>query len=516
MTSVEIIILQIALYFPLLMAVLTFFIGKYISEELPKLIAIITMALETLFIIYLWIALFGDGTGDLHASTPVTWFSISGLLEVTYHVGIDGLSMPLLALTIVVFFVSIISSFFIKENEKAYYPLVLFLLTGIIGTFVALDLFLFYVFWELVLVPMFIIILIWGGSNRVYAGFKFFIYTHLASLLLLIGIFLMVIYATPSNLATPTTNMLVLKQSFLVGTVSTGITLIIFILLFIGFVTKFPQVPVHTWLPDAHVQAPSPGSAILAGLLLKLGGYGLIRVGFWIIMDSGFFSTYEGKVLRYVLLTIAVVSMIYPALVALRQTDLKKMIAYSSISHMGTVLLGLAAFNQLGFAGAIFMLVAHGVISPALFLICGVIEHNTKNHTRDIEKVSGLIHKMPYIGALLLFFAFASVGLPLLAGFVAEFLAFAGLFSSTLASSTFGLILAFLAVISLIITVSYYLRAVRKVAFGPASEELENTKPAKSWEIAPIFVLAIFTLVLGVLPVVIMTMINGWIQGIGF
>ena len=516
MASIDMVILQIILYFPLVMAFFTFFSGKYISSALPKFIASVTMLIESVLVIYLWINLFGDGSGDLHASTPVTWFKIDGLLEATYHVGIDGLSMPLLALTVIIFFVSIVSSFFIKENEKVYYPLVLFLASGIIGTFIALDLFLFYAFWELVLVPMFIIILLWGGSNRIYAGFKFFIYTHLASLLLLVGIFFMVIYATPANSATPTTNMLVLKQSFLNGTVSTGITLLIFILLFIGFVTKFPQIPVHTWLPDAHVQAPSPGSAILAGLLLKLGGYGLIRVAFWIIMGSGFFETSEGVILRYVLLTIAVVSMIYPALVALRQTDLKKMIAYSSISHMGTVLLGLAAFNQLGFAGAIFMMVAHGVISPALFLIAGVIEHNTKNHTRDINEVSGLIHKMPVIGGLLLFFAFASAGLPLLAGFVAEFLAFAGIFSSTLATTTFGLILAFAAVISLIITVSYYLRAVRKVAFGSTSEELEKTEAARSWEVTPIFILGVCTIILGVFPAVILTMINAWIQGVQF
>jgi len=505
MYSAEITLLQTILYLPLVVSILIFLFGKMFSGK-TKWVATFVVVIEFILTLYLWIIQFLDGNGQMMTNDPITWFSVQGKFLVTYQVGVDGLSMPLLFLSMIVFLASVLSSFYIKDREELYYGLFLMLMTGLIGTFVSLDLFVFYIFWEVTLVPMFFIIAIWGGPNKYYASFKFFIYTHLASLVMLIGIFYMYINGDGSF------NMITLRDYFATSGISNGLIMLIFFLVFIGFVTKFPQVPVHTWLPDAHVQAPSPGSAILAGLLLKMGGYGLIRIGFWIFMKTNFFTSEEGKIVRVTLLVIAVISMFYPALIALKQQDLKRMIAYSSISHMGVVLIGLAAFNETGFIAAIFMMVAHGVISPALFLLAGIIEHNTKNHTRIIDKIGGLAEKMPFAGALFVFMGFASAGLPLLAGFVAEFLAFSSIFASDLFPAYQGLI--YVGVLSIIITASYYLWAMMRVVFGSSGEELENAKPAKWWEIVPIYILAFFTLLFGVVPGLIEKVMDSWAKAI--
>lgn len=500
--------LNILLWLPIIMAPVAYVAGRLGGPSLSKYIAVGVTIVELVLAFIIW-ATVGDLTDPFDANDAFVWFSM-GDIEFTYHIGVDALSMPLLLLSMVVFIASIISSFYIKEKEEIYYALFLFLMTGLVGTFVALDLFLFYIFWEIVLVPMFFMIAIWGGDNKYYASFKFFIYTHLASLVMLIGFIL--IYVNGGN----NFNMIELKAYFAANPVENETIMLLFFLVFIGFVTKFPQVPVHTWLPDAHVQAPSPGSSILAGLLLKMGGYGLMRVGFWLFMDTGFFTSDLGVTTRYIILWIAVISMFYPAFIALQQQDLKRMIAYSSISHMGTVLLGLAAFEQIGFMGALFMMVAHGVISPGLFLLSGVIEHNTKSHTRDIDKVGGLGHKMPFTTALFVFMGFASAGLPGLAGFVAEFLAFSAIFSSDLMDSIWGWILATVAVLSIIITAGYYLWAMQRVLFGPPTDELDETEPAKWWESLPVFFLAFFTLVLGVVPFVILNSFEDWVGNLPF
>ena len=509
-------ILNFILWFPIIMAVVTYLVGKMVNEGWAKWFAVGTVSITTILTFFLWIQDF-VGTSTSYASgflyeTRGDWFK-SGAVTITYHIGVDGLSMPLLLLTQVVFLVSAISSFYIHEREPLYYGLYLFLLTGLEGTFVALDLFLFYIFWEIVLVPMFFIIAIWGGANKYYASMKFFIYTHLASLIMLIGLIMMF------QNGNRTFNMVDLRANLATnvynGSVSMETINLIFWLVFIGFIVKFPQVPFHTWLPDAHVQAPSPGSSILAGLLLKMGGYGLIRVGFWLIADTGYFTNDFGKSARVFMGAMAAISMIYPAFIALRQIDLKKMIAYSSISHMGIVLLGLAAFNTEGFNAAIFMMVAHGIISPGLFLLAGIIEHNTKSHTRDMDKVSGLTFKMPFAAALFVFLGFGSAGLPGLAGFVAEFLGFTSAFNSDVFQGA-NLWIPVTAVLSVIVTAGYYLWAMRRVLFNTPSEEIENATFAKWWETGPVFVLAIVTLVLGVVPAVIQKVMDEWAKSTFF
>ncbi len=502
--------LLILLLTPIVLALFAYLFGRN-NPKIAKIIALVVVSLTTIYSIVLWIVHFlpGDRMDNavdgflLHFSTD--WIPSAGI---SFAVGVDGLSMPLIVLTQVIFLVSIVSSFYITDQEATFYALMLVLLSAVTGTFMALDLFLFYIAWELVLVPMFFLIHIWGGPERKYAAIKFFIYTHLASLLMLIGLFLIYINAGHTfYLPELKTNIATVDYK----TLST-----IFWLVFIGFVTKFPQVPVHTWLPDAHVQAPSPGSAILAGLLLKMGGYGLMRIPFWLYSETNqggvtFFESDYGKDIRIIIAIIGLVSMVYPAFIALRQDDLKRMIAYSSISHMGIVLLGLAAFNELGLTAAMYMMIAHGIISPGLFLLAGIIEHHTKNHTRSIEKVGGLAHKMPLTGGLFVLLAFASAGLPGLAGFVAEIGVFIAMFDDTdlLGSSTW-IWIPILAVLSVIVTAGYYLWAIERVIFNKETEEIEDAVPAKWWESGPIIVLSILALVFGLIPGLVWWVLDQW------
>ena len=513
--------LIILLVLPIFASIFIYLLGRKNPNTAKWGTVLISLGL-TIYSFILWFLQISNkvprGTGidrGFYYIVNVDWVSSVGI---HFALGVDGLSLPLLLLTEVVFLVSIVSSFYIHEQEASFYAMVLVLLSGVTGTFIALDMFLFYIAWELVLVPMFFMIHIWGGDNRRYAAIKFFIYTHLASLVMLIGLFFIYINGYDPVTGNYTFYLPALKHNLATNFAAGAVTLktlnLIFWLVFIGFVTKFPQVPVHTWLPDAHVQAPSPGSSILAGLLLKMGGYGLIRIPFWLFGDvqtsdgTGFFNTEEGKNIRIAIAIIGMVSMAYPAFVALRQDDLKRMIAYSSISHMGIVLLGLAAYNSWGINGAIFMMIAHGVISPGLFLLSGIVEHHTAHHTRLMSKVGGLAHKMPFAGGLFVFLGFASAGLPGLAGFIAEFSTFVGLFNSDIGIGTKWIWIPVIAVLSIIVTAGYYLWAIQRVIFNESTEELEHAEPGKWWEILPVFVLSVFTLVLGLVPSIIWTTID--------
>jgi len=426
---------------------------------------------------------------------------------VSWHIGVDGLSFPMVWLTTLLIPISILVEWNAKKGAQ-FHSLILMMEGALIGVFVSLDLFVFYTFWELTLIPMFFLILLWGGEDRKYAAQKFFIYTFTASVLMLLGILVMYYYtrvpvwegnitgrAFDITLMASSSNNL--GSAFLGGF---GMQKAVFLLLLVGFAAKMPSVPVHTWLPDAHVQAPTAGSMLLAGVMLKMGAYGFLRIAVELL---------PAAMVHYQLLLIilGMVSLVYGAMVCLGQTNLKRMVAYSSVSHMGLIFLGIATMQPLGIAGAIFMMLAHGVISPYLFAVCGAFKHHY--HTLEIGSMRGIAKFSPWLGGHMMTAWMGSLGLPLMAGFVAEV---AIMIAFWLAFGWWVILPA----LTLIITATYYLWSMQRTIFEGGDEgELPDTlhdEPVDiSWhENAGMFVLAVFAIILGVLPFLFFDMMSAY------
>jgi NADH-quinone oxidoreductase subunit M len=495
-------VLSFIFLFPLLGSLVTYLVTKR-KEQLAKLFALFFSVLT--FLVTLVAAfMFTQNTGEVVATNSglsfllvdkVSWVPQVGI---SYYLGIDGLSIPLVVLTGFVSIAAVLAS--PKEISRAalYYALILLLQTGVYGTFLALDFFLFFVCWELVLVPMFFLIGIWGGPKREYAAIYFFIYTHVASLVLLLGILgLWVVNVANNGIASATFSMTELADASLVSSVSS----LIFVALFFGFIVKVPTAPFHTWLPLAHVEAPSPISMILAGLLLKMGGYGIIRVNFMILPDL-----FKDNAMIIALL--GIFSLFWGGFVALRQEDLKRMVAYSSVAHMGMVLFGAAVSaatgDPIGLIGAQFMMIAHGVISPMLFNLVGVIQHAT--NTRIIKDLRGLTQKMPNLAGLLVFASMASLGLPGLAGFVSELYVFLGAFGWP--QDFFGNswpVLAFIAIFGVVVTVAFYLWMLQRIVWGESSETINAAHTPHAWEYQSLWLLVIPIILLGIFPAVLIS-----------
>ncbi len=450
-------------------------------------------------VVFVLTAVIAMNTGDTGYSLVerVDWISSVGI---EYYLGVDGLGVALLLLTSFVSLVSAIASWNIKTMSRGYHMMFLLLLTGMLGVFVALDLFLFYCFWELMLLPMFFLIGIWGGPNRKYASIKFFLYTLAGSVLLLAGIILVRLklgtWSIPqiSEIAKTAGAGGVLENSTL--------SLLAFIGMFIGFAVKIPSFPFHTWLPDAHVQAPTPISMILAGVLLKMGGYGLMRIAYPFFPDA---AVACGAFIS----AISVIAIVYGAFVAMAQTDFKKMIAYSSVSHMGFVTLGLAAGTAEGINGAMYMMLAHGTISAMLFMIVGVIYDRA--HHRDIDRFGGLMTPMPKYSMWATFAFFASLGLPLLSGFIAELTTFVGAFKGPHVWA------AVISLLGVVITAAYYLITLQKVYLGKTPEVYMDKKSypdLSARELAVLVPLGVVTLVMGVMPSLAMDLYSGFVGGL--
>ncbi|MGV3505556.1 MAG: complex I subunit 4 family protein [Adhaeribacter sp.] len=482
-----------------------------------------------------------------------------GLLQIQYFVGVDGISLSLVLLTGLIGFIGVLSSWKITRSVKAYFALYLLLLASVMGCFLALDLFLFYLFFEFMLLPMYFLIGIWGGPRREYAAIKFFIYTLVGSLLILvvmIGLYTSVIdpvatalqlnLAASRDLVTPAMVETV-QQTLAQGRVPAEklvhtfsipamyeaanyipgsllhllspvelwgypVRLLAFLLFFVGFAIKLPVVPVHTWLPDAHVEAPTPISVLLASLLLKVGGYGLFRVVYPVFPDgAAYFAYFVGCV--------GVVSIIYGAMCALAMSDLKKLIAYSSVSHMGFVLLGLAALTAEGANGAMYQMFSHGLISAMLFLISGVIYD--RSGSRLIQHFRGLAFSMPAFTVLVVVAFFASLGLPGFSGFIAELLVLLGAFASSSVSGMLPRWMAIVATGGLLLGAVYYLWTLQRMFFGKPwvhPEVLE--KPAMpdltGREYAMLVPLALLTLLFGLFPSLVLDKIslavNQWVD----
>jgi len=399
-------------------------------------------------------------------------------VNVNYFMGADGLSVPMLFLTGLMTFISIIASFNIKDRVKEYFAWFLLLEVGMMGVFCALDFFLFYIFWEIMLVPMYFLIGVWGGPRREYAAIKFFLYTLFGSVFMLIGI--LALYFT-----TGTLNMmeLIAKNSMY----SHVFQLWIFAAFFIGFAIKVPVWPFHTWLPDAHVEAPTAVSVILAAILLKMGTYGLLRVSFPMFPEAV-------KAYSIPIAILGMIGIVYGALVSMAQKDLKKLVAYSSVSHMGFCMLGMAAINTVGISGCLFQMFSHGVITGALFLLVGVIYDRA--HTREIAAFGGLGAKLPVYTGIFVLFGMASLGLPSMSGFVSEFMVFVGSFKSPY----IPLWIVIVSVLGVILGAGYILRMIQHVFLGPFNTRWEGLTEINAREIFCVAPLAVFTILVGVYP----------------
>ncbi len=453
--------------------------------------------------LWLYAAFDGSGNalladGDLAFETMATWLSI-GPLSVNWYVGLDGVSLPLVVLTTLLTTLAIVSAWTpIDERQSQFYGLVLFMEAALLGVFAALDFFLWFVFWEAVLVPMYLLIGVWGGPRRKYAAIKFFVYTNVASLLMFIGVIALVFALPVESFGLPEMAQALRDGQLesLAGVPAETVRVAAFFAIFIGFAVKVPVVPFHTWLPDAHVEAPTPASVLLAGVLLKMGTYALLRFNFTMMPDVA-------EQFVYVIAAVGVVSVIYGAMLAMAQQDLKRIVAYSSVSSMGYVILGLVALTPFGLGGATFQMVSHGLISGLLFMTVGVIYNAT--HTRMVGDMSGLADKMPVAVGVFVAGAFAYMGLPLMSGFAAEVFVFLGSFDAFPGAPIFTATAMF----GIVIVAGYLLFAMQRSLFGPYRLETDyEIGPAPVHDVLSLVVLLAFIVLLGVFPELIFEMIT--------
>jgi len=453
---------------------------------------------------------FGD-IRHLPDSFDTKWINFNAGLfhfNIDYFVGIDGLSLPMVVLNALITMLAIIGGWE-KPRVKEYLALILLLETGVMGVFVSLDMFLFFLFWEVELAPMFLLIGIWGNEaikhgvpGRIYSAWKFLLYTFFGSVFMLAGFILVYVQSggTTARLDLLSSHLLVGNVQIPLIGVSASLQLVAFLLVFTAFAVKIPMFPLHTWLPDAHTDAPTEVSVILAGVLLKMGAYGLIR--YCLILFPQGVHEFSG-----VLAVLAVINIIYGAGICLVQTDMKKLIAYSSVSHMGIILLGVAAatgtgdaaFRMAALTGATVQMFSHGVITGLLFFCVGVIYD--KAHTREIAIFGGVAKRMPMLATLFTFAALASLGLPGLAGFVAEYMVFTGSFQVWTAVTV-------VSVFTMILTAGYLLWMIRRVFYGPFNKKWDWLPDASPRELIPLFALAAVIVFVGIYPTTLINVIT--------
>lgn len=472
-------LLSVLIWLPMIGGLLLLALGPQ-RAGVVKFLALALSVATFLLSIPLWTQ-FDGGSAALQFVEKVVWIDA---LNIYYHLGVNGIAMPLVILTTIITVLIVLSAWRVIDKHVHQYMAAMLILEGmLIGVFSAHDALLFYLFFEAMLIPMFIIIGVWGGPNRVYATLKFFLYTFLGSVLMLIGLIYLYMKSGTWNLTELADLPLTMREQTW-----------LFFAFFMAFAVKIPMFPVHTWLPDAHVEAPTGGSVVLAAIMLKVGGYGFIRFSLPILPDAS-------QEFTWLLIALSLIAVIYIGLVAIVQKDMKKLIAYSSISHMGFVTLGIFLVfmlmrtngnSDMALTGAVIQMVSHGFISAAMFLCVGVLYDRL--HTRMIRDYGGVINTMPWFGAFFVFFAMANSGLPGTSGFVGEFMVI-------LASFQANFWIAFCAALTLILGAAYSLWMIKRVVFGAitneAVESLQDVNPREFFILA---VLAVFVLVLGVWP----------------
>ena len=463
-------ILSLVIFAPLIGVVLIAFIPAD-NPENTRRVALWVSGGNFLLSLLLWTG-FDTSTAQMQFVEQVKWMPIAGI---SYHVGVDGISMLFILLTTLLTPLCVLASWkAITVRVKEYMVAFLVLETFMVGMFAALDLFLFYIFFEAVLIPMFIIIGVWGGPRRIYASFKMFLYTLLGSVLMLLAMLAMYHDAGTTDITKLLTHHFpVSLQPWL------------WLAFFASFAIKMPMWPVHTWLPDAHVEAPTAGSVILAGVLLKFGGYGFLRFSLPMFPDATVMFT-------PLIYTLSIIAVIYTSLVALAQEDMKKLIAYSSVAHMGFVTIGAFTLTTQGVEGAIYQMLSHGVVSAALFLVVGVVYD--REHSREIAHYGGLVERMPVYALTFMLFMLASVGLPGTGGFVGEFLVLLGAFQANSWVAAF-------AATGVILGACYMLYLYRRIIFGKLTKEhLAKITDMNKREIAVFAPLVVVTLWMGIYP----------------
>ena len=490
-------LLTILILLPLAGAVLTLAYHGFAKQE--SQLKWITLGF-TLLNFLVSLALFSksaiEGPGGFFFERNVPWIRA---INSNYHIGVDGLSFWLVILTTFIMPIAVLSTWHaVEKRPAAFYVFLLLLESAMIGVFVSLDLLVFYLFFEASLIPMFFLIGIWGGENRIYAAVKFFIFTALGSLLMLVAIIgLFYIYADQTGLGGSFDYVAILsamKSGNLVLPPQTG--MLLFIAFALAFSIKVPLFPFHTWLPDAHTEAPTAGSVILAAVLLKMGTYGLMRFNFALFPD-------QARETAWIFITLAIVGIIYGALVAMVQPDVKRLVAYSSVAHMGFVILGMFSFTEMGMQGALYTMLAHGVTTGALFLLVGFIYE--RRHTRKITDFGGLSNVMPIYATIFVITTMASIGLPFLNGFVGEFLIMIGMFQShalgVTQSVNWNYIAAMAAGTGVIFAAVYMLWMVQRVFFGKVTNDKNRGLADLTWrEIGLIVPLLALMVYMGVFP----------------
>jgi NADH-quinone oxidoreductase subunit M len=475
----ELPIISLAIWVPILAGILVLFTGDDRRACLARWLALAGSMAGFLATLPLYTG-FDFADGGFQFQERMSWVPA---FNIHYHLGVDGISVPLILLTSFMTMVVVVAGWEVIEKRVAQYMASFLIMSGLmIGVFSALDTILYYVFWEAMLIPMFLVIGIWGGPNRVYATIKFFLYTLLGSLLMLVA-FIYLYHQTDSFAITDYYQL----------PLTLPVQILIFMAFFMAFAVKIPMWPVHTWLPDAHVEAPTGGSVVLAAIMLKLGAYSFLRFAMPIAPDASHY-------LAGFMITLSLISIVYIAFVALAQKDMKKLIAYSSISHMGFVTLGMFIFNPLGLEGAIVQMISHGFISAAMFLCVGVLYDRV--HSREISAYGGVVNTMPTFAAFAVLFAMANAGLPGTSGFVGEFLIILG-------SMQVNFWYAFLAALTLIFGAAYTLWMVKRVFFGEiANENVAALKDINKREFLILGVLALLVLGFGLYPAPITEMTN--------
>ncbi|OGO30527.1 MAG: oxidoreductase [Chloroflexi bacterium RBG_16_56_11] len=475
--------LSTILFFPAVGAIIIAFIsGK--NDVLIRRVAAVFTAVPFILAVYLFITFdrSASAAGVIQFEENYLWIAP---LTARYHLGVDGLSMPLLLLTTFLGFLAVLISWKVHERTREFFAWLLLLETSITGVFVSLDLLLFFIMWEIEVIPMYFLISIWGSGRRQYSAIKYVLYTLFGSAFMLAGI--LSLYFT-----TGTMNMIEITNGGLGMLQSAMPAAAIFWLLFIGFAVKLPMFPLHTWLPDAHTDAPTAVSVMLAGVLIKMGGYGMIRLCVSMFPESA--QQYAQP-----LIILALIGILYGAAVTLMQTDIKRLIAYSSVSHMGYVLLGIFALGQVSMTGAALQMFSHGIVTGLLFAMAGLVIHNVE--VRDLRKLGGLARQVPVMAAVFSIAGLASLGLPTTSGFAAEFLVFLGSYNST--AVPYAQVYTIIAIIGVVLTAGYILWMLQQAFFGPVKDIYTGVRDADRLEKFYMFVLVAVIMLVGIYPAIL-------------